>query len=156
VRLWDPASGRQVGLLRGERSLFGALAFAPDGKTLATAGGFKEMPVRVWDVATRREVRRHGSGRLWVNSLLFTPDGRTLLAAASSEEVCLWDVRTGRHRLRLPGQPRPGRRGRRARYCIALDREGKTLIAAAGRTLALWDVGTGRKRGRSRAPRRAS
>ncbi|HXZ70479.1 MAG TPA: hypothetical protein VEH31_06320, partial [Streptosporangiaceae bacterium] len=50
VRLWDVATGRQIGdPLAGQSSEVGALVFSPDGKTLA-AGSFDDT-VRLWHVA---------------------------------------------------------------------------------------------------------
>src|SRR6266404_1954927 len=56
------------------------IAFAPDGKTLASVGGFprKEGEVRLWDVPTstaRAILRGH---RQCVYAATFSPDGRTL------------------------------------------------------------------------------
>jgi WD40 repeat protein len=49
VRLWDAATGGQVALFQGHRGQVGALAFAPDGKTLVSGSG--DTTALVWDVA---------------------------------------------------------------------------------------------------------
>ncbi|MGD0897567.1 MAG: hypothetical protein ABR915_06995 [Thermoguttaceae bacterium] len=69
-----------------------AVAFGPEGKTLA-AGGYRE--VVIWDLVEARLAKRLGAGKLGgqVRSLASTADGRLLAAA--------W--------------PPPGRRLRRAR-----------------------------------------
>ena len=53
VRLWNTATGELVGLLAGPRETIRALAWSPDGKTLATSSGPK---VKLWNVATRQEL----------------------------------------------------------------------------------------------------
>ena len=39
VRIWDVATGSKLAVLKGHAQPVGSLAFAPDGKSLATAGG---------------------------------------------------------------------------------------------------------------------
>src|SRR5207244_799654 len=55
------------------------VAFAPDGKLVASGGG--EHLARLWDPATGKLVRQcepHGG---WVCYLAFAPDGKTLATA---------------------------------------------------------------------------
>src|SRR4051794_35346170 len=82
VRLWDAATGKQLGQFKDIWAL--ALAFSPDGKLLATGGGYKT--VRVWDVETGK-VRFVFKGHLAsVKALAFSPDG-TLLASGSQDRT---------------------------------------------------------------------
>jgi hypothetical protein len=89
--VWDVASGRHVptlseGLPVGARSA----AFAPDGRTLATASA--DGTVRLWETATwklRAEFRGH---RDRVTALAFGPDGR-LFSGGLDTLVLGWDVR---------------------------------------------------------------
>src|SRR5262249_52503043 len=60
IRLWDRATGREVGQLLGQIDSPAVIAFSPDGRTLASVGGLQrwdhEHTVRVWDVAARRQL----------------------------------------------------------------------------------------------------
>jgi hypothetical protein len=75
-----------------------ALAFSPDGRTLATATRrvfqVKEA-VRLWDVATAKERARFPGCQESAASLAFSPDGRVLASGGTEGTVLLWDV-TGR------------------------------------------------------------
>ncbi len=73
------------------QGLYRCLAFSPDGKTLITCGGDKEL--RWWDFATGQLVR---SSRLsfQVTSLALSPDGATLVCASGQcdQETKQWSV----------------------------------------------------------------
>jgi dipeptidyl aminopeptidase/acylaminoacyl peptidase len=115
-----------------------ALAFAPDGRTLASAAQ-ERREVRLWDVKTRRPLHtlaHVGS----VRGLAWSPDGHTLACACGDGAVYLWDTAAGRERRRLRGH-----RGSVAAVAFAPD--GKRLASGgADGTVRLWDVGTGEER----------
>ena len=54
-----------------------AVAFSPDGKLLASAGGDKM--VRLWDPATGQELRTLTGHTDWVRSVAFSSDGKLLV-----------------------------------------------------------------------------
>ena len=80
IHLWDPHTGRE---LRHWPSNGNSLAMAPDGKTLASVGGFNgETVIRRWETATGKEIDPPTGHTAGVNSLLFTRNGSTLICAA--------------------------------------------------------------------------
>jgi WD40 repeat protein len=111
-----------------------ALAFSPDGRTLAVAGRHR---ISLWalDRGTRT-VLATPEVPFSSDAVAFAPDGRTL-AASAGNRVVLWDLagRTRRASLPLPA----GMMGNLGP--LAFSPDGRTLaVANDGGILLVWDV----------------
>jgi WD40 repeat protein len=76
-----------------------AVAFAPDGRTLASGAG--DRVVRLWDRDTGQVVHTFREHRGWIWSLAFSPDGKTLLSGSDDTTALCWDLAA------LPPAPAP-------------------------------------------------
>ena len=92
LRIWDVASGKQMGELT-EAGRVLAMAFTPDGKTLATAGN--DQTLRLWDTDTRTERRRFQGPKEECWRLAFCREGKLLVSIGKSGMVRVWDLATG-------------------------------------------------------------
>jgi hypothetical protein len=112
-----------------------AVAFAPDGKTLAAAG--YDGNVRVWNAASgvlSHTLAGHGES---AQTVAFAPDGQTLATAGEDGRVRLWEVATGKSLRDLDGH-----RGRVWGVCFSPD--GRELASVGGdQTVRIWDPVTG-------------
>ena len=100
VRLWDARTGEQRTDFIGHIAPVVALAFSPDGNTLAS-GSFRE--IRLWDLTleqTHRATVLHGH-RDMITTLAFSPDSKTLASTSFYGTILLWDVQTGQLRHSL-------------------------------------------------------
>jgi WD40 repeat protein len=144
VRLWDAATGQPVRTFsRGVNTW--ALAFSPDGRSLAAVPGWVPdpsmtvvpftTPVEVFEVATGKQVCAldHPGGAFGVD---FSPDGQLLATGGTDDDstVRLWEVATG--------QPLKVFRGHYgAAGPVAFAPDGRTLASGAGdSTILLWDL----------------
>src|SRR5262245_59369155 len=80
-------------MLEGHRDAVTCLAYAPDGKTLAT--GSKDGTVRLWDAAGKERATLPGHERM-VTALAFAPDGKALATAGYDKGIKVWDAAGGK------------------------------------------------------------
>jgi WD40 repeat protein len=94
IRLWEVGTGRErLRIKAGGAGRFGvfavcSLAYSPDGRTLASAGG--DRVIRLWEVATGKQRRRLVGHTDTVWSLAFAPGGRLLASAGADATARLW------------------------------------------------------------------
>jgi WD40 repeat protein len=137
IKLWDVAAAKELKTLQGSKSSlegFMAVAFSPDGKTLAGLEG----DIHLWDVSSGQEIKvlkLSGEAGFTVS---FSPDGQAL-ACGDDRTVKLWEVATGKELKTLTGHS-----DRVGSVVFSPDR--KTLASSgADGTIKLWDVTTGRE-----------
>ncbi|MCJ0869315.1 helix-turn-helix domain-containing protein [Streptomyces sp. AP-93] len=117
--------------LGGHGGPVNAVAFAPDGRLLATAGSDGKVLLR--RVADRSTVAAFTApGR--VRTVAFSPDGRTLAAGSTDGPVRLWSVGAGGRPVSVLPASTAGARA------VAFAPDGRTLaIATAEGTIQLRD-----------------
>ena len=138
--LWGLCQDGSKYTLRGHTAAVSAVAFAPDGQTLATRGD--DNCVRLWDMGSRRHVKLLGYRGIWgqfCGSLAFAPDGKTLaIADDSARAVHLWDVPARCERATLQQRTGFG--------ALAFSPDGKLLATGChDGSVRLWDIATRRE-----------
>ena len=90
--VWDVADQSQVGMY-GTPGNVTAVAFSPDGRTLATESGSSSQTVQIWNIAAHTQVATlHADGPVW--SLAFSPDGKGLVTSSGEPDVQVWRTDT--------------------------------------------------------------
>jgi WD40 repeat protein len=137
VRLWDVVGGKEKHSLRGHSERLRALAFAPDGQTLASAADGDS--VRLWEVASGKEIHRWPGSRGTSAQLAYL-DAESMICVEGfgDRAVVVCDPATGQPRRRLAGSLR-------WLNALAVSPDRKTIAVSDVSTIRLWDVATGKE-----------
>ena len=95
--------------------IMAALAFSPDGATLASRS-FRSTSVTLWDTRTGKRLRDLGKRAViefWAggitklaNTVSFSPDGKSLAVSAGNKDFCVWNLTDGKAFPASPTRPR--------------------------------------------------
>jgi hypothetical protein len=145
----DSRTGDEVVRLRHLRNTLGAIwavAYSPDGRTIAT--GAADHTARVWAADNGRALvsLRHLAVLGFVRAVAFSADGGLLATAAGDHTVRLWDLRSGRQLLKLV-HDRP------ARSVAVSPDSGRLASAGEDDTVRLWSSRDGAQVLRLHQPR---
>ena len=152
VLLWDPNQAQGVDIARrldgvadppahhveliSHRGPVRTLAFAPDGRTLASGG--QDNVIVIWDVAkgtSLKELRGHASH---VRSVAYSPDGQQLLSGGRDSQIKLWQPSAYAEQRELAGGPEDSRD---AILSARFSRDGQQIVTAGrDRTASLWNA----------------
>jgi WD40 repeat protein/mono/diheme cytochrome c family protein len=135
------ADGKPIAKLEGGANQVRGLAFSPDGKLLAAAGGnpgqFGE--IKLWNVADKKELFAIRGHRDNIFAVAFSPDGKLLASCSYDRMVKLWDTATGKEVRTLKDHTD-------AVFAVAFSPDGKLLASAsADRTIKIWNPATGER-----------
>jgi WD40 repeat protein len=132
IELWDPKNGRKLHAIGSHSDSIQALAFSPDGRTLAS--GSEDGWIKIWDLAGGRELHAFNGHPRGVWSVAYSPDGLTLASAGSDKMIKLWTLVSGRELCALAGHSDRVR-------SVAYSPNGRMLASGSDDgTIQLWDT----------------
>jgi WD40 repeat protein len=92
MQFWDVATLKERRRHEGHEDWTGPLAFSPDGKLFASAGGDNGADVCVWQTATGKRLTSFSGHRGAVCAIAFSPDGRMLSSGSADTTILGWEV----------------------------------------------------------------
>jgi WD40 repeat protein len=139
LTLWHVDRDKTPGPKLGRKEEFvTALAFSPDGKTLAALHHLNKPDLCLWDVATgklQKQTPRPGEKDGY---LACAPDGALYLIETTEKERVVRSVFTGQAVCRLDT-------GNADLHVLAFSPDGKRLVSGDGVAVRLWDTATGKE-----------
>ncbi len=99
IVFWNPATGQEIGAIKGHGKGVTNVVFSRDGKLIASAAS--DNTIKIWDVASQRELKTLTGHTANIESMDFSPDGTLLASASDDGSTFLWDANTGEHLLTL-------------------------------------------------------
>jgi WD40 repeat protein/serine/threonine protein kinase len=152
VRVWQATLREDVAILHGHTGPVVSLAFAPDGRRLAsfsseaTRWGRGDGTVRLWEVDPRATLPVLRGHKRAIYPVALSPDGRWIASGDADGEVRLWDAVTGELCAALPHPS--------IVQALAWSPDGTWLVTnnVASGGLLIWDAATARVRKEIIAP----
>jgi WD40 repeat protein len=134
---------RRIEHLEGGSYSPGAVAFSPDGRTVAAACEYKgTKQTRLWEAASGSHLLTLNHGAR-VNAVAFSPTGEIVATASADGIARLWELPSREPRTTCAAGPGSAN-------CLAFAADGRTLaVGSTGHsvTVSLWDPLTGERRG---------
>ena len=150
IQILDVERGGISKTLSGHSDLITSLAFAPNGKSLASATRtgtsrgmqdrksnqfvrkLNEDPIRIWDIETGALVKELGGHTSSVMSLAFYQGGQYLVSGGHDKTIKIWDVARGELVTTVTGHSG-------LIESVAVSQDGRRLVSGGTEYVKIWE-----------------
>jgi WD40 repeat protein len=128
--------------LTGHLDTVWAVAVAPDGKTLISAGF--DRTIKLWNLQTGKLLQTLTGHSDAVRALATSPDGKIMASGSGDKTIKIWNLQTGELLRTLPADPSTNTGHSGPVWSVAISPDSKTLASGSyDGTIKIWDLNTG-------------
>lgn len=138
VVVWNAATGKRAARPAGHNGTVTCLAYAPDGKLLAS--GSIDQTVRLWNPATGEHLRELAVHSGAITAIAFSADGKLLASSSQNGSTRVFHAADGKVVAEFAGPDKGA-------TALAFSPDG-TVLFAGGRSpeVKAWEIATGKER----------
>ena len=128
VKLWGSDLKQELCVIKGDTGIVCGVAFSPDGRLIATAGGEGSLTepgpgkLRIWDASNGKLVHKFDGHRNKIMCVAFSPDGQYLASGGWDRTVRIWDLQAKKELRTLEGHTIDV-------TCLAYSPDGRRLVS---------------------------
>jgi tRNA A-37 threonylcarbamoyl transferase component Bud32 len=145
LKLWHPATLKELRAITGDVGAVESLAIAPSGKWVASCAirlSASDMGVQMWDLGTGNQGKPLRAPTDNVSAVAVSPDGKGIAAASADKLVWVWQREPG-----LPLTPSCVKGHTAAVTGVVFVTADSLLSASQDGTVRQWDLKTGKPKG---------
>jgi len=135
INLWEVESGRLLRTFWGHGAVVTALAFCPDGKTIAS--GYTDGVIKIWEIETGKEINTLSGHSQDIFSLDYSSNGKNIVSASLDRTITIWDSESGAE-LYVFGD---SNEVSSAEYSP----DNKYIASSTANSLLIWEAANGKK-----------
>ena len=135
ARLWDVASGKQIGAPMKHEDTVWSAQFSSDGQRVVTAS--QDKTARLWDAVNGKPIGETMKHEDNVHFAQFSPDSQRVVTASADKTARLWDAASGRP----IGE---AMKHEKSVNSAQFSPDGQRILTASSDKVALWDAASGK------------
>lgn len=135
IRVWHIPTAKELRAISAKATDL-LVAYAPDGQTILSAGGYSDYSVQLWSAVTGAQLNTLSGHTDRIRAISYSRNGRVAVSGSNDKSVRLWDLMSGAELRTFRGHSDWVR-------FVGLTGDGTTVMSGDDKTVKLWNAATG-------------